>query len=464
MLNMLEIVNPFDLSVITQVPLSNQQEAEQMLKTAQIVFKDRTQWLTTSQRINILKNLANAVREQAPSFAQLIAKEGGKPLMDATIEVHRAVDGIEMAIHVLAQGLHGSEIPMGLTPATEGRQAWTTYEPVGVVLALSAFNHPLNLIVHQVVPAVAVGCPIIIKPASSTPLTAIKFCELLIASGLPQSWCQLIVCNNTVAQYLATHDDINFLSFIGSAKVGWMLRNQLAPGVRCALEHGGVAPVIVDETVSIQSIIPALTKGAFYHAGQVCVSVQRIYAHDSIAKELAEALSKSANQLKVGDASLPDTEVGPLITPQEVTRVKQWVDEAVQAGGTLLTGGQPLSTTLFQPTVIYNPPKDAKVSTQEVFGPIVCIYSYQELDDAIEQANALPYAFQASIFTKDLNNATKTAQRLNATAVMVNDHTAFRADWMPFGGRDHSGYGLGGIPYTMRDLVQVKMVVTNPSQ
>lgn len=455
----LDVTSPFDGSLIQTIAQNNADEAEQMLEKAHALHKDRDGWLEHHQRTAILKKLATLVEAEAESFAMLIAKEGGKPLMDARIEVARAVDGIHLAAKELSHIMRGEEIPMGHTAAAQGRTAFTSYEPIGVVLAISAFNHPLNLIVHQMVPAIAVGCPVIVKPASATPLNCKRLVQLVHQAGLPADWCQLCICDNEVAEKLVTDTRINFFTFIGSAKVGWFLRSKLAPGVRCALEHGGVAPVIVDDKVNLETVIPSLLKGGFYHAGQVCVSVQRVYAHQSIARELADQLAAAAEQLVVGDATKEDTEVGPLINPGEVGRVEQWVEEAVAAGAELITGGKRLSNSTYAPTVLFNPPCDAKVSTAEVFGPVVCVYTYDDRLEAIERANGLDVAFQAAVYSNDLNTAMDTVKRLDATAVMVNDHTAFRVDWMPFAGRRASGYGIGGIGYTMHDMVQIKMAV-----
>lgn len=457
--NRLDVCSPFDGSLIKTLALQTADEAEQMLVTARRLFQDRDGWLEPDQRIAILQKLSNLVAAEAEDFALLIAQEGGKPLTDARIEVTRVIDGIALAAKELLHVMRGEEIPMGHTEATRNRTAFTRCEPLGVVLAISAFNHPLNLIVHQAIPAVAVGCPVIVKPAMTTPLNCLRLCELLTEAGLPAGWCQPIVCDNDVAEKLVTDERLAFLTFIGSARVGWALRGKLAPGVRCALEHGGAAPVIVDETVDLDRVIPSLLKGGFYHAGQVCVSVQRVFAAEAIARNLAERLAKGASQLKVGDATTEETEVGPLILPREVTRVHTWVNEAVAGGAELLTGGQPSGETMYLPTVLFDPDPEYKVSKEEIFGPVVCIYPYKDRREAIERANSLNGAFQAAVYTDDLEVALDTVKRLDASAVMVNDHTAFRADWMPFAGRRESGYGVGGIGYTMRDMVQTKMTV-----
>jgi acyl-CoA reductase-like NAD-dependent aldehyde dehydrogenase len=388
-----------------------------------------------------------------------IAREGGKPLPDAIVEANRAVDGVYNAAEEL-RNFAGREIPMGLSAAAVDRWAFTTKEPIGIVAAISAFNHPLNLIVHQVAPAIAVGCPVIVKPAGTTPLSCIDFVKLVHEAGLPEAWCQTFVPLETaLAEKFATDPRIAFLSFIGSAKVGWCLHSKLAHGARSALEHGGVAPAIVDRSADLDAIIEPIVKGGYYHAGQVCVSTQRIYVHDAIINDFTERLVARVKKLRTGDPTLKDTEVGPLIIPKEADRVASWIDEAVKGGATLASGGKRLSETTLEPTVLIDPDPEARISSEEVFGPVVAIYRYSKLDDAIARANSLPVAFQASIFAQDIDVAMRAANRLDASAVMVNDPTTFRTDWMPFAGRRVSGYGTGGIPSTMHDMTQEKMIL-----
>lgn len=449
----------FDGAVITEVAVDDAESLAQKLEQAIRCFADRPSWLPVYKRIEILRRLARLMQREFDALAMLIAREGGKPLTDARVETTRAINGVEGAVGEL-EHLAGREIPMGLTPASQDRWAFTIKEPIGVVAAISAFNHPLNLVVHQVVPAIATGCPVIVKPATSTPLSCLRFVELAYEAGLPPAWCQTLVVEDTaLAELLATHPSVAFLSFIGSAKVGWYLRSKLSPGARCALEHGGAAPVIVDRSVEVDAIVEQLVKGGYYHAGQVCVSVQRIFVHADIMPHLVERLTERVRVLRVGDPTLLDTEVGPLILPREVDRVAAWVREAVDSGGNLTTGGARISDRVYAPTVIVEPPADARISREEVFGPVTCVYAYSDIDQAIERANSLPFAFQSSVFARDLGVALKAARSLDASTVLVNDHTAFRTDWMPFAGRRQSGYGIGGIPYTMRDMAQDKMIV-----
>ena len=245
-----------------------------------------------------------------------------------------------------------------------------------------------------------------------------------------------------------------------------MLRSKLAPGARCALEHGGVAPLFISADANMDAAVESVAKGGFYHAGQVCVSVQRVFAHASIAKAFAQALAAKASQLVVGDPTDAKTEVGPLIRDVEVDRIDEWVNEAKAAGADILCGGNKLENQCYEPTVIFNPPGDVQVSTAEVFGPVVCVYPYDDLTEAIDQANALPFAFQAAVFTSNLHVAQQVYQGVNASAVMINDHTAFRVDGMPFAGLRESGHGVGGMPFTIEEMQVEKMMVwnTNVSQ
>ena len=329
---MLEVVQAFDRAPIAQLDSDDAAALDRKIEAARRLFADRHAWLKPHQRIEILRRLAALMESKREHLGRQIAREGGKPLTDALVETDRAIDGVRNAVDEL-RVMAGREIPMGLTPASVDRRAFTILEPIGVVAAISAFNHPLNLIVHQVAPAVATGCPVIVKPASPTPLSCLDFVGLLHEAGLPPDWCQVFLPETSdLAEALATDPRVAFLSFIGSARVGWHLRSKLPPGTRCALEHGGVAPVIVDRSADLDRVIEPLTKGGYYHAGQVCVSVQRIYVHADLEREFLDRFAARVKALRVGDPLLPETEVGPLIFPREADRVLAWTEEAVSAG------------------------------------------------------------------------------------------------------------------------------------
>lgn len=458
MTRMLKVYNAYDREEIGEIPADDERSLEAKLSLATETHHKRSEWLKPHQRITILRKAAELLEAKVEQFARQIAAEGGKPYADALVEAVRAVDGLRNAADEL-RNFGGKEIPMGLTAASEGRWAFTTKEPIGVVAAISAFNHPLNLIVHQIAPAIAVGCPVIVKPAAVTPLSCLALVNLFREAGLDERWCQTVVIDeNALAERLATDSRVAFLSFIGSPKVGWYLKSKLAPGARCALEHGGAAPVIVHRSADIASVIEPIVKGGYYHAGQVCVSTQRIFIDRAVYGDFVGLLLARVEKLRVGDPLSHETEVGPLILPRETERVEEWVQEAIASGAQRLGGGR-LSDTTLKPAVILKPDDSAKVSQLEVFGPVTCVYDYEDFEDAIRRANNVRWSFQSSIFAKDIGAALQAAERLEASAVMINDHTAFRTDWMPFTGRKESGYGVGGIPWTMEEMAEDKMIV-----
>ena len=452
----LKVINPSSREELALLPQDSKESAIKKLETAHDFFQETKTHMPSYQRMALLGKLASALDEQQQDFAATIAKEGGKPLRDAKVEVSRAIAGIRSAISYLHEH-DGRYYPLSNSQSTGERRGWSQAFPIGPMLSFSAFNHPLNLIVHQAVPAFAAGCPCVIKPAPDTPLSCINFVKLMWQYGIPKSYIDVVVTDDlSVAQALLQHLHSGFFSFIGSAKVGWMLRSQLNPGVRCALEHGGIAPSVLTSTADLATAIPDIVKGAFYHAGQVCVSTQRLFVHASQYQDTIDALAEQTDKLITGDASDEKTDVGPLIRTSEVNRVNDWVDEAIKADTDVLIGGEAIDASFFAPTVLLNPSHELNVSQMEIFGPVLCVYFYTELDAVIEQANATPFAFQASIFSNDIDEIEYVYQHINASAVMVNDHTAYRDDAMPFAGLKQSGLGVGGIPYTIEDLTYQK--------
>lgn len=456
--NTTKILFPYDQSFVKELPLINKKDIENRLNIAQNLFNDQSNWIPAYKRIEILEKAALLMNDKIEELIHIAISEGGKPYKDSKAEVLRAIKGVKLAAEHIAQ-IKGEQIPMALTEASLNRIAFTSKEPIGVVAAVSAFNHPLNLAVHQIATAVAAGCPVLFKPSSSTPLSGLALAGILKEAGLPEGWLQIVLCDNETAEFLVTDSRVNFFSFIGSAKVGWSLKSKLSPGTRCALEHGGAAPVIVESDADFSEMIPDLVKGGFYHAGQVCVSVQKIYVNKEICDEFVEQFSKATDKLIVGNPYDKTTDVGSLISPKEVNRVEEWVNEAIKEGAQLINGGKRISDTTFQPTILFNPSEKSKVSTNEIFGPVVCIYPFTDRDEAVKKANALEVHFQAAVFTKNIDTALDVVKKLNATAVLVNENTAFRVDWMPFGGRDSSGLGMGGISYTINDMTREKLMV-----
>ena len=455
----IRIVAPYDGANVGSAPLSSEADVEDALSTAHALFKDRSRWLTKIQRIDILTRAAELIGERRVEIARQAAQEGGKPLKDSLTEVDRAIDGLRSCVEVLRTD-GGRVIPMGLNATSSGRVAFTQFEPIGVVVGISAFNHPFNLVVHQVAPAIAVGAPVIVKPALTTPLSCMALLKAFHDAGLPAAWAQMVLPEaNALATRLVADHRVGFLSFIGSAAVGWMLRSKLAAGARCALEHGGAAPVIVSDDADLDMAIPRIGRGGFWHAGQACVGVQRVFCHRSIVDEVAARLAAHGESMKTGDPLLMTTDVGPLISSREVDRVADWVDAAVRGGARLVGGGKRLPGNCYANTVLLDPPADAEVSRKEVFGPVICVYGYDDLDQAIARANELPYSFQAAVFTRNIDTAMHCYRQLDGTAVMVNENTLFRVDWMPFAGARESGLGVGGIAHSMREMQTEKMMV-----
>ena len=429
-----EVRSPYDGAVVGSVDLADLATVDTALATAHALFRDRSRWLTPARRIEILGRAAALMETRVEELALEAAREGGKPLVDSRVEVRRAVDGVRSCVDLLRTG-SGRAIPMDINAASAGRVAFTEHEPVGVVVAVSAFNHPLNLIVHQVAPALAAGCPFVVKPSDDTPLSCFRFVAILHEAGLPPEWGQALLADREVAERLVTDARVGFFSFVGSARVGWSLRGKLAPGARCALEHGGAAPVIVAADADLDRALPALVKGGFYHAGQVCVSVQRDLRARAASPRSSDGASRSwPRSSRSATRRRPETEVGPLIRAGEVDARRE-----LGGGGRRPRCARPdrrhaLPGNCYAPTVLYDPPDDCRVSREEVFGPVVCVYPYRDIADAVRRANALPWSFQAAVFTRDIDLARYACRNLDGSAVMVNDHTAFRVDWMPFAG------------------------------
>jgi acyl-CoA reductase-like NAD-dependent aldehyde dehydrogenase len=454
----LSLFNPWNRQLIASLPFHTESDLEHALETGHTLFETKRERLEPFRRIEILKSFSTLVEQNEESLLFTAIEEGGKPLQDSRLEFSRALNGIQLAIGEIVQW-GGSSLPMGLTNASTGRIAFTQREPIGLVVAISAFNHPINLIIHQVITALAAGCPVIVKPSLKTPLTCLSLANLLYEAGLPKDWLHVLLLPDHLTAKLAGDIRVKFLNFIGSAKVGWKLKSQLAPGTRCALEHGGIAPVIVGPDAPLGEIAPALIKSGFYHAGQVCVSTQRIYIHESLAEKFCTHLKTLTENLITGDPQIESTQIGPIISEDAIARIDKAVQDALKEGARLVTGGYKINDTLYAPTLLWNPPSYSSISKEEVFGPVIALYPYRNLGEALESANKSPYPFQAGVFSQDIDFVLRAANELKASSVMINDTPAFRTDWMPFGGREQAGEGVGGIGYAMREMSQEKLWV-----
>ena len=456
---MIEVKSPWDSNLIDSVKTQNAKEVEDIIDNASKVSKNKGIDFPPKDRIKVLKAFRKKINDNINFLAKLATSEGGKPITDSIIEIKRGAEGVESCIEVLKSDC-GSVIPMNINEASSNRIAFTQKEPIGLVLAISAFNHPFNLIIHQVIPAIAAGCSVIVKPAEDTPLSCKNIVKMLYEAGLPENRCYFVMPENLdLATKLVSDERIDFFSFIGSSKVGWFLRSKLSAGTRCSLEHGGMAPTFITDNSDIDLCAKSIARGGFYHAGQVCVSVQRIYLSKNVSEQFINKFKDEVKKLSLGDPMDKKTVVGPLIRNTEVNRVDQWVKESIQNGSELLLGGEILSNSTYDKTIILNPKKTDKVSQFEIFGPVVTINEYDSIEEAIDHANSVNVSFQASIFTDQIKEILMFYEKINASSVFHNDHTAFRVDWMPFAGLKHSGHGIGGIKYSMHDMQIDKMLV-----
>jgi len=454
----LNIINPFTSDKIATLELNSKKEAFKILFNAYELHKEKPNGLPKEQRIKILEHLCQLLETNKHEIIELSTLEGGKPIQDTKIEMDRAIEGVKLGIHAI-RNISGEVIPMNLNSASENKLAYTQKKPVGVVLSISAFNHPINLAIHQIIPCVAAGCPVIYKPALSTPLVSQKIIKLLYDAGLPKEWCSYLLCDNEITADLAKSDLIGYISFIGSSEVGWSIKQNMAPGVKILLEHGGNAPVIVAQDANLDKAIPEIAKAGFYHAGQVCVSAQRIYVHEDIIDVFTSQLNFEAQLHKTGNPMNAETFVGPIISTSSLERIDNWVKIAIKEGATLIFGGKKLKNNCYEPTLLLNPNHESLVSKEEIFGPVICIYTFKETEEAIHLANSSPYIFQSAAYTNTINSALDLSERLNGATIMINTHPAFRVDWMPFGGQGLSGEGLGGIEYSVQEMLKQKLIV-----
>ena len=454
------VVNPFNNEIIEEIEKPTIEEAKEFFRIAHNFWKQEFKYYPAHKRAEILYKVSEKIAQNVELLALSIASEGGKPLKDARIEVRRAINTVKMSADYCLN-LDGEQITMDKSAGTENHIAFTIREPIGVVLAISAFNHPLNLICHQVATAIAAGNTVVLKPAEKTPLTAKIVLDYFYEAGLPREALHYLLLTGTETQQILDNEYIRYVSFIGNASVGWQIRKSVKPGVKVMLEHGGTAAAVLDKNVNLANAIASIVRGAFYHSGQVCVSTQILYVHQSIYDEVKQLLIEKVSKLVTGDARLEHTDCGPLITPAVVERIKFLVQDAVDKGARVLIGGNPLPNNCFEPTLLENINEEMLVFEEEIFGPILCLNSYENINDIIHQINNSKYAFQTAIYTKDIDLALYYARNVEQKAVIINDSTAFRVDWMPFGGYKLSGYGTGGVKYAIEDMTQSKLIVIN---
>lgn len=450
-----EVISPFDGSVVGAVPACGPEHLDRAIAVA--LERHRSGALPAHERAGILDRAAELLSGRIDEFARSITAESAKPITTATVEAQRAVDTIRFSA-AEARTFTGEMIPLDASSAGVGKLGFTKRVPIGVIGAISPFNFPLNLVCHKIAPAVAAGCPVVLKPASATPLTALRIARLFEEAGLPPGWLNVVTCAGRVANHMVTHPDVAMITFTGSPEVGWGIRAD-APRKRVSLELGNNAPVIITADGDWETAAAKIAVGGYSFSGQTCISVQRVYVHRSVHEGFVAALAERVRQIRVGDPMDPATEVSALIDAGEADRVESWITEATDQGARLVVGGTRAEHDVLVPTLLDAVEPDMQVCRTEVFGPLVGVAPFGAFDDALRLANDTRYGLQASVFTSDISDALKAVDTLDFGGVLVNELPSWRADQQPYGGVRDSGNTREGPPYTIQEMTERRMVV-----
>ncbi|MET0260750.1 MAG: aldehyde dehydrogenase family protein [Gaiellaceae bacterium] len=452
----IEVRSPYSGEVVDRVAKGGAEETRRAIDAAEQALHDP---LPAHKRAEILVKVVAGIARRHDEIARQISDEAGKPLKAARIEASRAMSTYTFAA-VEARKLAGEMVPMDAAQAGEGKLAFTLRRPIGVVGAISPFNFPLNLVAHKLAPALAAGCPVVLKPATQTPLSALLLAELEDEAGLPPGWLSVVVGPSAeIGDVLVEDERVKAITFTGSGAVGWGLAARAAR-TKVNLELGTATPVIVTADADIEAAATAMAAHAFSFAGQSCISVQRLYVERPAYERFVEAFVPKVEALKVGDPADEETDVGPVIDEDARERILEWIAEARDGGAEILAGGEERDG-LIAPTVIAGASPELKVSCEEVFGPVVTVNAFDSLDEAIELANSTRYGLQAGIFTSRLDTAMRAGQELEFGGVIVNEAPTFRADQMPYGGVKDSGNTREGPAYAVRELTEERLVVIN---
>lgn len=453
----MKVYNPYDNTELGQIELVDIQTALRKVDQAKQA-EDAMRKLSAFQKSTMLKQIVEGIQDQFEEFVLTIARESGKPYVYAKGEVLRAIETFTIAAEECKRIPHES-FDLDASKRGEGKKGEYRYFPAGLIFGISPFNFPLNLAVHKIAPAIAAGCPIILKPSSKTPLTMELLNSIIAETDLPKGGFTLVHCSREVGDELVQHPYIKVLSFTGSPDVGWEMKAK-AGKKKVILELGGNAAAIICEDANCGLALDELTIGAFAYSGQVCIHTQRIYVHQALVYQFKKDFVARAQQLTVGDPLSPSTNFSVMIDEKNAKRLQSWVDEAVSNGAKVLLGGK-REGAYYPPTILTNVPKDAKVRNEEVFGPVVIIESFDKLNEAIDEVNDSRWGLQASVFTDSINQLNEVYQKLEVGAVIHNLSTTFRVDEMPYGGIKDSGFGREGVRYTMMDYLEGKLLVSS---
>jgi acyl-CoA reductase-like NAD-dependent aldehyde dehydrogenase len=452
-----EIRAPYDDAVIAQVFQGTRADAELAIASAVKAF-GTTRRLPAFERQRVLRRVAQSISQQKDEFSRTLAQEAGKPIKAARTEVERAVFTFNVAAEESTR-IYGEYLPLDWQEYTVGRWGIVRRFPLGPIAGITPFNFPLNLVAHKVAPAIAAGCPLVLKPAPQTPLCSILLAEAVQQAGWPDGGLNVIPLSNEDAGLLVSDDRLKMISFTGSAAVGWAIKRN-AGKKKVILELGGNAALIVHSDADLPFAAERCVAGAFAYAGQTCISVQRVLVERSVYGKFVDLLIAGASKLRVGDPMEESTDVGPLIRESDAIRAADWIQEAVRGGARLLCGGQ-RKGPLLEPTVLTGTRTDMKVNCQEIFAPVVTVEPYDDFDKAIRQVNNSAYGLQAGIFTRDAKLMFTAYEELEVGGVIAGDVPSFRIDHMPYGGIKDSGLGREGLRYAIEEMTEPKLLVMN---
>jgi len=449
------VTSPYDRSVVAVVYEADREYVESAIESAVRAFAV-TRKMPSYERAAALRKITDGITNRREEFARTICQEAGKPIKTARLEVDRAINTFHIAAEESTRR-YGEYIPLDTLEATAGRWGLLRRFPLGPVFAITPFNFPLNLVAHKVAPAIAAGCPLILKPAPQTPVSSLLLAEIVHESGWPEGGFAVMPLSNENAALLVADDRIKLLTFTGSAAVGWQLKSK-AGKKRVTLELGGNAGVIVHSDADLPYAAHRCVAGGFSYAGQTCISVQRILVHRTVFDGFTALLVEGVRKLKVGDPMQESTDVPPLIREQDAIRVAEWIEGAVKEGARLLTGGG-RKGSIIEPAVLTGTMPTMRVNCAEIFGPVVTVESYDEFDQAVNEVNDSPYGLQAGVFTRDVGLIQTAFEELEVGGVIVGDVPSFRVDQMPYGGVKDSGLGREGLRYSIEDMTERKLMV-----
>lgn len=457
--NYQDLQSPYSKELLAEVAIAGQDQVKAAVDAASEAIGKMND-LPAHKRAEILLKTANLLSERKEEAAAIIAKEAAKPIKTARAEVDRTVMTYTFAAEE-ARRLNGETISMDAAPGGENRTAYTVREPIGVIGAITPFNFPMNLVAHKLGPAFAAGNTVVLKPATQTPLSSYFIGQLFHEAGLPEGALNIVTGKGSeIGKYFTLDERIKALTFTGSPDVGKTLK-KLAGMRKTLLELGSNSAVIVGDDVDVSKVAPRCVTGAFAYAGQVCISVQRIYVHENVFDEFVQKAVKETKKLKLGNPLEEETDVSSLISSDDVDRAISWIKEAEEAGAEIACGGKSEDHQMVQPTVLLNVSSNVNLSCQEAFAPIVIINSFKDFDEAIKEVNNSRYGLQAGVFTNQVDLAFHAAKALHVGGVMINDIPTFRVDHMPYGGVKDSGFGREGIKYAIEEMTELKLISFN---